>query len=87
LTPLSEKVQVRVEGRTVNVAAWRYDVAGISGRSLPVILLDTNVTENGEYDRGFTSSLYGGDEKYRFAQEMVLGIGGVKMLRKLGYTA
>lgn len=86
LTSLPEKVQVRVEGRAVNIAAWRYDVVGIGGYSLPVILLDTNLPENSGYDRSLTSSLYGGDEKYRFAQEMILGIGGMKTLRELGYS-
>jgi len=86
LRPLSEKVGVQIEGRLVAVTAWQYDIVGITGCPLPVIFLDTNLKENNEFDRGLTSNLYGGDEKYRLAQEIVLGIGGVRMLRKLGFT-
>lgn len=86
LRPLSERIQVQLEGRSVEVAAWRYDIIGITGYPVPVIFLDTNLEENSEFDRGLTSFLYGGDEKYRLAQEIILGIGGVRMLRKLGYT-
>lgn len=86
LKPLSEKIEVQIEGRSVGVKAWQYDIVGITGCSLPVIFLDTNLKENSDFDRGFTSYLYGGDEKYRLSQEIVLGIGGLRMLRKLGYT-
>lgn len=86
LRPLSEKIEVQIEGRFVGVKAWQYDIVGITGCSLPVIFLDTNLKENSDFDRGLTSHLYGGDEKYRFAQEIILGIGGIRMLRKLGYT-
>ncbi len=86
LTPLPEKIEVQITGRTVGVKAWQYDIVGITGCPLPVIFLDTNLKENNELDRGLTSYLYGGDEKYRLAQEIVLGIGGVRMLGKLGYT-
>jgi len=86
LKPLSRKIEVKIEGRTVGVKAWQYDIRGIGGCSVPVIFLDTNLEENGDYDRGLTRCLYGGDEKYRLAQEVVLGTGGIKMLRELGYT-
>jgi len=86
LSPLSEKIEVQVEGRSVGVKAWRYDVCGVSGYLVPVIFLDTNLRENSDFDRGLTCHLYGGDEKYRFAQEIILGIGGIRMLRKLGYS-
>ena len=86
LIPLSERIEVRLEGRAVAVTAWRYDIIGITGYPVPVIFLDTDLEENSEFDRGLTSFLYGGDEKYRLAQEIILGIGGVRMLRKLGCT-
>jgi starch phosphorylase len=86
LRPLTEKIEVQIEGRPVWVNAWQYDVVGISGCSLPIIFLDTNLKENSDYDKGITQFLYGGDEKYRFAQEIILGIAGIRMLRKLGYT-
>jgi starch phosphorylase len=83
---LADKIEIQIEGRVVGVRAWQYDIIGITGCSLPVIFLDTNLNENSDFDRGVTSHLYGGDEKYRLAQEIILGIGGMRMLRKLGYT-
>jgi starch phosphorylase len=71
----------------VAIRAWQYDVVGISGFTIPLILLDSDVSENAPSDRELTSWLYGGDERYRLAQEMILGVGGVRMLRALGYTA
>ena len=47
-------------------------------------LLDTNIAENEETDRLVTGHLYGGDRETRIVQEMLLGIGGVRLLRKLG---
>ena len=84
--PLPEKIEVQIEGRSVGVKAWQYYIVGITGCSLPIIFLDTSLRENSDYDRGLTTYLYGGDEKYRLAQEIILGIGGIRMLRKLGYT-
>ena len=85
LRPLTAEVEVSVEGRSVRVHAWQYDVVGSSASRVPVILLDTDVEGNGDYDRTLTNCLYGGDQNYRLAQEVVLGIGGVRMLRALGY--
>ena len=82
---LPPTVQVSIEGRPVVIRAWQCDVMGSSGYLVPVILLDTNVESNDSKDRTLTTSLYGGDEYYRLAQEMVLGLGGVRMLRALGY--
>jgi starch phosphorylase len=53
---------------------------------VPVYLLDTQLPENGEADRGLTDFLYGGDAHYRLCQEIVLGMGGAAILRTLGYT-
>ena len=82
---LSSRVQVSIEGRTVHLRAWQYTVNGISGHVVPVILLDTDLPENSEWDRTVTHFLYGGDSHYRLCQEIVLGIGGVRVLRALGY--
>ncbi|MFQ6104626.1 MAG: alpha-glucan family phosphorylase [Candidatus Glassbacteria bacterium] len=87
LTPMSHKVTVQIEDRTVLIQCWRYDVIGMSGYSVPIIFLDTNIEGNSEYDRTLCDYLYGGDERYRLSQEVILGIGGVRMLRKLGYVA
>ena len=85
LQPLSPTVQVQIEGRTVAVRAWQHDILGQGGHTVPLILLDTDVDGNGEFDRSLTDYLYGGDQDYRLAQEIILGIGGVRMLRALGY--
>ena len=83
---LPTTVRVSIEGRPVVVRAWQHDVTGLTGYVIPLVLLDTNVEENAAGDRELTSDLYGGDERYRLAQEIILGIGGVSMLRALGYT-
>ena len=86
LQPTDGTCQVEVEGRQVTVRAWRYPITGdVRRRSFPVLLLDTDVPENDPYDRSLTDFLYGGDERYRLCQEVILGVGGVRMLRALGY--
>ncbi|MFH1783695.1 MAG: alpha-glucan family phosphorylase [bacterium] len=85
LKNIPKRVTVTLEGRTVYIQAWQYHVCGVGGYHVPVIFLDTDVVENSEYDRSLTNYLYGGDEKYRLAQEIILGIGGVRMLKELGY--
>ena len=82
---LPARVMVHIEGRKVTVRAWEYSVKGISGCEVPVYFLDTDLAENSDWDRTLTHYLYGGDNRYRLCQEVVLGIGGVKMLRKLGH--
>jgi hypothetical protein len=71
--------------RTVHVRAWRYAVRGVSGCVVPVYVLDTDVPENSEWDRGLTRSLYGGDWYMRLCQKVVLGVRRVQMLRALGH--
>ena len=83
---LPEKVKVKVEGRDVYVTAWQYLLSGKDNFKLPVLFLDTDLEENHEGDRALTHYLYGGDHRYRLSQEIVLGIGGVRMLQKLGYS-
>jgi starch phosphorylase len=85
-TPLAAKVAITLEGRSVWVGAWLYVLEGQSGGRQPVLLLDTDLPENAEADRQITHYLYGGDEVYRLKQEIVLGIGGVQLLRALGFT-
>ena len=82
---LGAKVAVHIEGRRVWIASWLYVVHQPGGRPQPVILLDTDLAENADVDRGITDQLYGGDTAYRFKQEIVLGIGGVRMLSALGF--
>ncbi|GAC1544525.1 MAG: alpha-glucan family phosphorylase [Vulcanimicrobiaceae bacterium] len=84
LQRVDRTVRVAIEGRTVSVAAWRYDVAGAGGASVPVYLLDTDIETNDVVDRGLTAALYGGDARYRLCQEAVLGFGGYALLEALG---
>jgi starch phosphorylase len=81
---LRAKIALQIERREVWVGAWLYRVEGHLGGAVPVILLDTDLPENQEEDREITHYLYGGDVAYRLKQEMVLGIGGVRMLGALG---
>ena len=74
-----------IEGREVQLRAWKYEVKGVSGYVVPVYFLDTDLPENSPWDRQLTDHLYGGDDWYRLCQEIILGIGGVRMLRALGY--
>jgi len=85
LAELSPRVSVEIEHRTVDLRAWRYDMRGSSGHIVPVLLLDADLPANAPEDRRLTDHLYGGDTRYRLCQEVILGIGGVRMLRALGY--
>jgi glycogen phosphorylase len=87
LTLLPNKVNVMIENRNVQVQCWEYMVKSDSGYFVPVYFLDTDIEGNDPYDRTLTHWLYGGDKRYRFHQEIVLGIGGVRMLKNLGYSA
>jgi len=83
---LSPRVCLPIEGRHVQVRAWQYTFTGITGYAVPLFLLDTDLPENESADRGLTDFLFGGDERYRLCQEAILGLGGVAMLRALGYS-
>lgn len=85
LQPIDARVAVQLEGRTVQIRAWRYLVTGQTGCQVPVYFLDTDLPENSEWDRTLTGVLYGGDQYYRFCQEVLLGTGGMRMLRALGH--
>ncbi|MCL0035718.1 alpha-glucan family phosphorylase, partial [Thermodesulfovibrionales bacterium] len=85
MAPLNEKVIVHIEGREVSVSAWLYIVVSITGGKIPIIFLDTDNPENAPEDREITHYLYGGDETYRLKQEVILGIGGTRMLSRLGF--
>lgn len=83
--PLDAKIAVSIEGRAVWIGAWLYVLEGHMGGRQPVLLLDTDLDENRHDDREITHFLYGGDDVYRFKQEIVLGIGGVRLLQALGF--
>ncbi len=79
------RVTVPLENRRVELRCWRYDVKGVRGFVVPVYFLDADLPSNAEWDRNLTGGLYGGDSYYRLCQEVLLGVGGVRMLRALGY--
>jgi starch phosphorylase len=85
LEPVEPRVSVTIEGRQVQVRAWRYPVCGVSGHNVPVYFLDTALPENSPWDQTLTDYLYHGGDHYRLCQEVVLGLGGVAMLRALGH--
>lgn len=82
---LPTKVTVQIEGREVVVQAWQYNVKSLTSGYVPIFFLDTDVDDNIPEDREITHYLYGGDLAYRLKQEIVLGIGGVRMLHELGF--
>lgn len=84
-TPLRAKIAVDIETRPVWICAWLYVLENNRGGRQPVLLLDTNLPENRADDREITHYLYGGDDVYRLKQEIVLGMGGVRMLHALGF--
>jgi len=84
-TEEAARITVCVEDRIVTVRCWRYDLKGRYGHVVPIYLLDTDVDGNSGWDRGLTDHLYGGDTNYRLQQEIVLGMGGVRMAHALGY--
>ncbi len=73
------KVQIAAPGRTIIAKVWRVDVGRTS-----LYLLDTDIEENSAEDRGITHSLYGTGSELRFKQELLLGIGGIRVLEQLG---
>ncbi len=81
LCPKGNPITISIETRTGNLLAkvWKIQVGRVR-----LFLLDTNVEGNRPEDRTLTSRLYGGDERTRIRQELILGVGGVKALRVLG---
>jgi glycogen phosphorylase len=74
------RIRVDFPGRALALRVWQVEVGHVR-----VVLLDTNVEENAESDRGITNQLYPGDGDRRLQQELILGIGGVRVLRRLGH--
>ena len=86
LEEMPDRATVTLEGRAVHLRSWRYEVRGEGGFRVPVYFLDADLPANSEWDKTLTHFLYGGDQHYRLCQEVILGIGGVRMLRALGYN-
>lgn len=73
------RISLTLPDRVLHIGAWRI----LIGRSV-LYLMDTDLDENAPWDRELTGRLYGGDQNARLLQEIVLGIGGVRLLRALG---
>jgi glycogen phosphorylase len=73
------RIEVPYPGRIVYARVWRVQVG-----SVPLYMMDTNIEPNSGYDHDITDQLYGGDIDMRIHQEIMLGIGGVRMLKALG---
>lgn len=74
-------VSIALPGRNMIAKAWRLDVGRV-----PLYLLDTDIPENAEQDRSVTHQLYGGDWENRFKQELLLGVGGIRLLEQLSIS-
>jgi starch phosphorylase len=85
LERLPAKTLVTIEGRDVKVQAWLYRVKSPTGGEIPLLFLDTDIPGNTEEERRITDVLYGGDDAYRLKQEIVLGMGGARLLNALGF--
>jgi glycogen phosphorylase len=85
LTEMPQRTSVTIEGRTVQLRCWCFEINGEGNFAVPVYFLDSDLPENSDYDRSITHYLYGGDQYYRLCQEVILGVGGIRMLRALGY--
>lgn len=83
---LPNEVSITIENRTVRIRAWEYTIIGATGYRVPVYFLDTDYEANHPEDRKLSWYLYGGDLRYRLCQELVLGVGGLRMLRELRYN-
>ena len=79
------EVQIRDIDGEIKVGAWIYDYQSPVGGMIPILFLDTDIDGNRQEDREITSYLYGGNESYRLKQELILGIGGVRMLEASGF--
>ena len=78
-------IELPIQNKTFKVGAWMYKIRGETGFEIPVILLDTNIEGNEQWQKNFTHILYDATPFQRIVQEMILGIGGVRMLEALGY--
>jgi starch phosphorylase len=86
LEEMPDRAKGILRAEPIQVRAWKYEVVGAGGCTVPVYFLDTDLEENPGWVQKLTDSLYSGDQSYRLCQEAILGIIGVRMLRILGYN-
>jgi glycogen phosphorylase/synthase len=75
------RLSIQLPGRALYFKVWRIDVGRI-----PLYLLDADTDDNIEADRGITGQLYGGDNENRLKQELLLGVGGIRLVEALGFV-
>lgn len=85
LSACAPVVEVPLRDRVVAVRAWKRVETGVTGHTVSIFFLDTDIPENRPEDRSITHALYSGDAAHRIQQELILGIGGVRILKALGY--
>ena len=73
-------ISIELNNKPLYIKVWKINVGRVS-----LYLLDTDIPENAEENRDITLKLYGGDQEMRIKQEIVLGVGGVNVLKQLGY--
>jgi len=84
---VEKPIKIKIEDKEVLVSAWLYRVIGQSGHILPIYLLTTDIEGNEDWMKEMTGSLYDSTSRWnRIVQEMILGIGGVKLLNSLGFN-
>ncbi|NVM02563.1 MAG: alpha-glucan family phosphorylase [Candidatus Helarchaeota archaeon] len=79
-------IKVNIQGKDVLVDAWVYEVIGHTGHRIPIYLLNTDIEGNEEWQKNFTRVLYDATPFQRICQEIILGIGGVKILKAMKYN-
>ena len=84
---VEKPITLKIENKEVKISAWLYRVIGQSGHVLPIYLLTTDIDGNEDWMKNMTGSLYDSTSRWnRIVQEMILGIGGVKLLKSMGYN-
>jgi glycogen phosphorylase len=82
---LGAMVALQIGPRLVWVRPWLHVHTSPHGHEIPVLLLDSDLEQNDSEDRKLTHQLYGDGEDYRLKQELILGLGGIRLLRALGF--
>lgn len=85
LEPLDIEVELIIDSKPVKIRAWKYELRGQTNFSVPIYFLDTWVEGNTLFNKMINKKLYDSNPQFRISQEMILGIGGIKILRALGY--
>lgn len=83
---LPKRVSVEIGDDRVIIGAWKYNIEGKSGFKIPILFLDSDFSDNSSPMRDISQYLYGRDHKYRLMQEIMLGIGGVRILKEMGFN-